>query len=109
MDEPKLIFFNKLQIQSKKSPLLIIYRPDYSGNQANCLLIDLIKHMLQKDPSTRFSVTDILKHDWVTANGTHSIVIKNYLPVTIEPEDKDKAIGKINAMQLIKVRMKERI
>lgn len=54
-------------------------------------------------------MTDILKHDWVTANGTHPIVIKNYLPVTIEPEDKDKAIGKINAMQLIKVRMKQRI
>ena len=54
----------------------------------------------------RFSVTDILKHDWVTANGTHPLVIKTYIPVTIEPEDKDKAIGKINAMQLIKVRMK---
>ena len=72
-------------------------------------MIDLIKHMLAKDPGARFSVNDILKHDWVTANGIQPLVIKNYLPVTVEPEDKDRAIGKINAMQLIKVRMKQRI
>jgi serine/threonine protein kinase len=65
-----------------------------------------MKHMLTKNPASRFSVNDILKHDWVTANGIQPLVIKNYLPVTIEPEDKEKAIGKINAMQLIRVRMK---
>lgn len=68
-----------------------------------------MKHMMTKDPDARYTINDILKHDWVTANGIQPIAIKSYLPVTIEPEDKDMAIGKINVLQLIKVRIKQRI
>ena len=62
--------------------------------------------MLDKDASARYTVEDILSHDWVTANGIQPIALKKHLPVTLEPEDKDKAIGKISALQLIRVRIK---
>jgi serine/threonine protein kinase len=68
-----------------------------------------MKHMLAKDPLSRYTINDIIKHDWVTANGIQPLTIKSYLPVTIEPEDKDRAIGKINVLQLIKVKIKQRI
>ncbi len=68
-----------------------------------------MKHMLAKDPLSRYTINDIIKHDWVTANGIQPLNIKSYLPVTIEPEDKDRAIGKINVLQLIKVKIKQRI
>ena len=39
--------------------------------------------MLNKDVTTRYTINDILTHDWVTANGIQPIALKHHQPVTV--------------------------
>lgn len=61
------LFFSKFPFDTEyKSELIEQIRssePQYQDNDP--LLIDFIKHLLHKDPKSRFSALECLKHPWV--------------------------------------------
>uniref|UniRef100_H2ZEA1 Protein kinase domain-containing protein n=1 Tax=Ciona savignyi TaxID=51511 RepID=H2ZEA1_CIOSA len=72
---------------------------------------DLINRMLEKDPATRITLSDIKVHDWVTSHG--SVVLPSERQhcdlVTITEEDVQscvKSIPKLNTLILVKSMLK---
>jgi hypothetical protein len=37
-----------------------------------------MKHMLDKDAATRYTIGEVLSHDWITANGIQPIALKHH-------------------------------
>jgi serine/threonine protein kinase len=75
----------------------------------NPLLIDLLKRMLTKNPEERFSIQEVLAHDWITANDIQPIPIHHYPPIEITEREEEQAIGKVSMIANIRIRMKKKI
>ena len=75
----------------------------------NPLLVDLLKRMLTKNPEERFSIQEVLAHDWITANGIQPIPIHHYPPIEISEREEEQAIGKVSMIANIRIRMKKKI
>ena len=65
--------------------------------------------MLEKDPEQRISLMEISQHQWVTCNGLQPMQFKLYPKVTIVESDTAKAIGKVSTIELIRIRMKNKV
>lgn len=65
--------------------------------------------MLEKDPERRITLVEISNHPWVTCNGLQPMQVKLYPKVSIHESDTIKAIGMVQTIELIRVRMKNKV
>ena len=65
--------------------------------------------MLTKNPSTRATIQTVLSHDWLTANGIQPVTLKDYSSIRVENHEKMGALGRVNILQVIRVKVREKI
>jgi len=64
------------------------------------LLDDLLRRLLDKNPSTRITLPEITKHPWVTKNGT-SPILTGHQSVEVSEQDMSSCIRSINKIAVV--------
>lgn len=65
--------------------------------------------MMAKDPEQRIPLLEIMDHDWITCNGVQPMPRHFYPSINVRPEDTQEAIKKVEIVEIIKIRIRQRL
>lgn len=74
---------------------------------ANPHLQDLLSRMMCKDPKSRITVQEIMKHNWITNCGTDPLKCTNFVRIDVSEEDKKTAFSSLDTLiTILKIKKK---